>query len=138
MKLEFTKGYYGPYSGKVRHVLYALNGYNLKGFEQKAEKPFEPIEIIVERSGEVMEFIDRQLAQPEKNHLEKVLTLIRGYESPYGLELLATVDFLISETGETDPEALMQAISKWSARKSSIFPIEHVRMAARYLRILSD
>jgi len=138
LKLEFTKGYYGPYSGKVRHVLYALNGYYLKGFEQKAAKPFEPIEIIVERSGEVMEFIDRQLAQPEKNHLEKVLALIRGYESPYGLELLATVDFLISETGETDPEALMQAISKWSARKSSIFPIEHVRMAARQLRILSD
>jgi hypothetical protein len=59
LRLEFTKGYYGPYSGKVRHVLYALNGYYLRGFEQKAAKPFEPLEIIVERSYEVMEFIDQ-------------------------------------------------------------------------------
>ena len=26
LKLDFKKGYYGPYSGKVRHVLYVING----------------------------------------------------------------------------------------------------------------
>jgi hypothetical protein len=67
-----------------------------------------------------------------------VLKLIRGFESPYGLELLATVDFLIDETGETDSQALMKLISQWSSRKSSIFPIEHVRVATEHLRVLSN
>lgn len=138
LKPEITKGYYGPYSGKVRHVLYALNGYYLKGFEQKAAKPFEPLEIIVERSGEVMEYIAHKLNSVENAHLEKVLALIRGFESPYGLELLATVDFLINETGETDPQALMRSLNQWSARKSSIFPVGHVRMATEHLRILTN
>jgi O-acetyl-ADP-ribose deacetylase (regulator of RNase III) len=45
LKLNFHKGAYGPYSGKVRHVLYAVNGYYLKGYEQKDAKPFEPASI---------------------------------------------------------------------------------------------
>ncbi len=106
LKLEFTKGYYGPYSGKVRHVLYALNGHYLKGFEQKSAKPFEPLEVVVERSEEVMEYIRTTLNSNEKSHLDKVLNLIKGFESPYGLELLATVDFLINETGNSDPHSL--------------------------------
>ena len=38
LKLDFKKGVYGPYSGKVRLVLYALNGYFIKGYEHKEAK----------------------------------------------------------------------------------------------------
>jgi len=138
LKLEFTKGYYGPYSGKVRHVLYALNGYYLKGFEQKDAKPFEPLEIIVERSDEVLDYIQNKLNPVEKTHLDKVLKLIKGFESPYGLELLATVDYLINETGNSDPQVLSGAIRQWSARKADMFPPEHVRLAAEHLHLLRN
>jgi O-acetyl-ADP-ribose deacetylase (regulator of RNase III) len=43
LKLKFKKGIYGPYSGQVRHVLYAMNGYYLKGYEQKDAKPFDEL-----------------------------------------------------------------------------------------------
>ncbi|MFZ4525723.1 MAG: type II toxin-antitoxin system antitoxin DNA ADP-ribosyl glycohydrolase DarG [Chlorobium sp.] len=136
LKLEFTKGYYGPYSGHVRHVLYALNGHYLKGFEQKSAKPFEPLEVVVERSEEVMEYINTTLNFSEKLHLDKVLNLIKGFESPYGLELLATVDFLINETGNSDPHSLAAGIKQWSARKSDMFPFEHISLAAKHLQIM--
>ena len=58
-KLEFEPNFYGPYSGKVRHVLFAVNGYYLKGYEQKDAKPFEPLEIIVEKAEEVEEYIKK-------------------------------------------------------------------------------
>ncbi|MCX6178277.1 MAG: macro domain-containing protein [Chlorobiales bacterium] len=136
LKLEFTKGYYGPYSGKVRHVLYALNGYYLKGFEQKTAKPFESLEIVVERSNEVIDYIDTKLNAGEKSHLNKVLNLIKGFESPYGLELLATVDYLINETGNNDPCSLAEAIKQWSTRKSEMFSLQHISLAAKHLEML--
>lgn len=138
LKLEFTKGYYGPYSGKVRHVLYALNGYYLKGFEQKDAKPFEPLEIVVERSDEVKQYIETELNVRQKSHLDKVLKLIKGFESPYGLELLATVDFLINETGSRDPKILSEAIGQWSARKGEMFPVSHICLAAEHLEMLKN
>ena len=47
LKLDFTQSYYGPYSGKVRHLLYAVNGFYLRGFEQKQAEPFETLELVV-------------------------------------------------------------------------------------------
>ena len=135
LQLEFTKGYYGPYSGKVRHVLYALNGYYLKGFEQKATKPFEPLEVVIERSDEVMEYIVTKLNAVEKLHLDKVLNLIKGFESPYGLELLATVDYLINETGQSDQQTLLTAMKQWSARKGNMFPPAHIDLAVKHLQL---
>lgn len=85
-----------------------------------------------------MEFIDHKPDQAETARLETVLKLISGIESPYGLELLATVDFLINETGQTDSQASMNAINHWSARKNAMFPIEHVRLAVEHLRILQN
>ncbi len=67
LKLNFQKGVYGPYSGKVRHVLFAMNGYYLKGYEQKDAKPFEPLQLVVEKATKVKEYIDANL--PESNPL---------------------------------------------------------------------
>jgi hypothetical protein len=126
-------------TGEVQVVpVSSLNGYYLKGFEQKAAKPFEPLEVVIERSHEVMEYIETKLTAVEKSHLDKVLKLIKGFESPYGLELLATVDFLISETGNSDPQALSKAMWHWSARKGEMFPLEHISLAAEHLHLLRN
>ena len=39
-KLEYTPHFYGPYSGKVRFVLAALNGSYLMGYSDMDKKPF--------------------------------------------------------------------------------------------------
>ena len=131
LKLNFQKGAYGPYSGKVRHILYAVNGYYLKGFEQKDAKPFEPLEIIVEKAGEVHEYIKNNLKVEEQQRLAEVARFIQGFESPYGLELLATVDFLIEENKTFDTAIILQKL--WSERKKNIFPQQHIELAIHHL-----
>ncbi len=131
LKLNFQKGVYGPYSGKVRHVLYAVNGYYLKGFEQKNAKPFEPLEIIVEKASEVQEFIKNTLSFEEQQRLQEVAKFIQGFESPYGLELLATVDFLIEQENSFDSTLILQKL--WSDRKKNIFPQQHIELAIKHL-----
>ena len=132
LNLVFEKGYYGPYSGKVRHLLYVLNGYYLKGYEQKDAKPFESLEIVVEKAGEVKDYIQEKLNMEEKDRLKQVASFIEGFESPYDLELLATVDFLIEEYHSFDTELIAQKL--WSERKKQIFPNHHIDLAINHLR----
>jgi O-acetyl-ADP-ribose deacetylase (regulator of RNase III) len=131
LKLDFQKGFYGPYSGKVRHVLYSVNGYYLKGYEQKDAKPFEPLEMIVDKAAELRDYIKNELSKDEQDRLQTVADFINGFESPYGLELLATVDFLINENKTFDTKNILEAL--WSERKKDMFLEEHIEMAIGHL-----
>jgi O-acetyl-ADP-ribose deacetylase (regulator of RNase III) len=133
LRLDFQEGIYGPYSGKVRHILYAVNGYYLKGYEQKDTKPFEPLEMMVDKSPQIQDFIKHELSKEEQERLSKVASLIDGFESPYGLELLATVDFLIHKTQTFDPKEIIQNL--WSDRKKDLFNKEHVQLAIQHLLV---
>lgn len=132
LKLSFEKGIYGPYSGKVRHLLYALNGYYLKGYEQKDSKPFEPLDIIVEKASEVKTYIQDKLSEEEKTRLKQVASFMEGFESPYDLELLATVDFLIEKELTFDAKLIAQRL--WSERKKNLFPEHHIELAVNHLQ----
>jgi len=131
LKLDFKKGIYGPYSGKVRHILYALNGYYIKGYEQKEAKPFETLELVSSKKDEVKDFIDKSTSKEEKERLEKVSEFIQGFESPYGLELLATVDFIRSTNQLIEAEDVKKEL--WSQRKQDLFPINHIKIAINHL-----
>lgn len=133
LKLDFQEGIYGPYSGKVRHILFAVNGYYLKGYEQKDTKPFEHLEMMVDKAPQIQAFIKYELSKEEQERLSKVASLIDGFESPYGLELLATVDFLIHKTQTFDPKEIIQNL--WSDRKKDLFNKEHVRLAIQQLLV---
>jgi O-acetyl-ADP-ribose deacetylase (regulator of RNase III) len=131
LKLEFKHGVYGPYSGKVRHVLYALNGYYIKGFEQKDMKPFEPLQLVHERRTEVETFVQKILSPTEQKRLNKVAELIAGFETPFGMELLASVDMIRHNQGINDPQQIYQAL--WTARKQEMFSLQHIKIAIEKL-----
>lgn len=133
MKLQFVKGTYGPYSGKVRHVLYAMNGFFLKGYEQKDAGPFEPLELVTSKKKLVSDYLNREASSIEKERLTKVTNLIQGFESAYGLELLATIDLLMTEKGTHNPDELFKHL--WSQRKADMFTKEHIQLAVNHLLI---
>lgn len=45
-KLEFRPDFYGPYSGKVRQVLFYLNGSYIKGYSSRDKKPFDELSLM--------------------------------------------------------------------------------------------
>jgi O-acetyl-ADP-ribose deacetylase (regulator of RNase III) len=120
-KLEFQPNFYGPYSGKVKHVLYYLNGSYIMGYSSKDKKPFEELGLILDAELEVNEFLDKPENATLKNTVEKTKSFLTGFYSPFGLELLSTIDFIISEKDAKTTEAITRELENWSDRKKTLF-----------------
>lgn len=58
-----------------------------------------------------------------------------GYESPFGLELLASVDWIINadKTNQVSAIEVKQKIEQWSKRKADNFSSDHVCLAIKRL-----
>ncbi len=120
-KLEFKPNFYGPYSGKVRHVLYHLNGSYVMGYSAKDKKPFDELSLVMDAEKEVQAYLDR----PEHQHLKEIVNntkrFLQGYYSPFGLELLSTIDFIKKEKHKDSVEEILNELENWSDRKRTLF-----------------
>jgi O-acetyl-ADP-ribose deacetylase (regulator of RNase III) len=120
-KLDFQPNFYGPYSGKVKHVLYYLNGSYIMGYSSKDKKPFEELGLVPDAEIEVNDFIDKPENTEHKRTIEKTKMFLSGFYSPFGLELLSTIDFIISEKKANSEEAITKELENWSGRKKTLF-----------------
>lgn len=120
-KLEFQPNFYGPYSGKVKHVLYYLNGSYIIGYSSKDKKPFEELGIVPNAETDVITFLDKPENAEYKIIVDKTKKFLNGFYSPFGLELLSTIDFIISEKKVETQEAITKELENWSDRKKTMF-----------------
>jgi O-acetyl-ADP-ribose deacetylase (regulator of RNase III) len=134
LRLDFAKHIYGPYSGKVRHVLYALNGVYIRGFEQKSIRPFDEFELVRAKRAEIEAYLQANLNEAEQKRLSQVSNLIEGFQSPYAVELLASVDFILAANPTASPEEVRQSIAGWSNRKSKMFQPWQIKTAMEHLK----
>lgn len=68
-----------------------------------------------------------------RERLERIVRLVEGFETPIGLELLATVHWLISEEHVEASDDLVRAVHDWAPRKRR-FTQAQVEIAAARLR----
>ncbi len=120
-KLEFHPNFYGPYSGKVKHVLYYLNGSYIMGYSSKDKKPFEELGIVPDGEIEVSNYLDKPENAAYKTIVDKTKKFLNGFYSPFGLELLSTIDFIISEKKVETHEDITKELENWSDRKKTMF-----------------
>lgn len=120
-KLKFQPNFYGPYSSKVKHVLYYLNGSYITGYSSKDKKPFEEIGIKLNTEIDVIQF----LSLPENNEYLNIVNntkdFLEGYYSNFALELLSSVDFIMNSKKISDPEVVAKELYNWSERKKTLF-----------------
>ena len=137
LKLRFEKGHYGPYATNLKHLLAHLEGHYLKGQIRFHDmKPADSLQIVQEQLPNVREIMDSELKPEEKERLEKLSNLIEGFESPFGLELLATVHWAKKEIGDhSTADAVKNYISNWSQRKKEMMTPEQI--AAGHERVNS-
>lgn len=96
LKLHFQADKYGPYSDRLRHLLNALDGTYLHCDKRLSDAgPTDTIWFDEERRQHVELFLQQETSQPLNRVLELTSDRIDGFESPLGMELLATVDWLI-------------------------------------------
>lgn len=122
LDLRFTPNKFGPYAERLRHLLDGLDGSYLHSGKRLSDaSPFDLIWFDDTRRAKVQEYLRSDKARMYLPALEATAKLIDGYESPLGMELLATVDWLIQKEGyAADLPSIRQGISNWPGGKKAI------------------
>lgn len=131
LKLTYSKGYYGPYAENLRHVLQAINGYLIGGYSAEGDTPSEELQLLPG----AIESADAFLADdPDtRGRFDEVTRLVEGYETPFGLELLATAHWAMSKERARTNQEVVEAFLSWEPPKSQ-FSSDQITAAAERLR----
>lgn len=132
LKLRYSKGTYGPYADNLRQVLNRFEGHYTRGYGDGSDKPDTEIDLLPGAQEAAAAFLAQARAQGETDtRLERVVELIEGFESPYGMELLATVHWVAAndEGAANTLDEAVQRIHAWTARKQRTMPREHIELA---------
>ena len=70
--------------------------------------------------GDMRDYLDQH--DVSRARFERVTRLVEGFESPDGLELLATVHWVKSREGSTQHESLEHQVYSWNTRKQQFTP----------------
>ena len=120
-KLEFQPNFYGPYSGKVKHVLYYLNGSYISGYGSKDKKPFDELGLIMDAEKDVLSYLEDKKEIGYLSIVQNTKAFLSGFYSSFGLELLSTVDYIVQQTNIKDVDLIMEKLESWSNRKKTLF-----------------
>jgi O-acetyl-ADP-ribose deacetylase (regulator of RNase III) len=134
-KVKFSKHHYGPYADVLRHVLNKMEGHFISGYADGQNKPDVSIHLLPKASQDAEDFL--RTHQDTLNRFKEVSELVKGFESPYGMELLSTVHWVATQDipeQKSNVEAIVERVHKWSRRKASMKP-HQIKMA---WQVLSD
>jgi len=128
LRLKYQAGHYGPYAPNLNKVLEALERHYTSGYGD-TQKPDVEIELLDGAAEEAEAFLSAHAAEHER--LARVNRLIDGFETPYGLELLASVHWLAvhATPPAEDKHEAVEGIAAWNDRKRQMFRPDHIRLA---------
>ncbi len=131
LKLEFKANRYGPYSHNLTHLLDGLDGSYLHCDKRLTDaSPFDAIWFDDAKRDKVDFYLKSAEAREFQPALEATDALIDGFQSPIGMEALATVDWLVSREGaEPTVQGVREALRRWPAGTDA---------AERKLRLFDD
>ena len=132
LRLHYSKAIYGPYADNLRHVLRAVEGYFITGYADGGDTPTKQLSLVpgaLEDASTVL-----QEHQDTLKRFERVTKLVEGFESPYGLELLSTVHWIVSNEKLCTREDIIRAVYSWGPRKKQFTP----RQISIAIEVLSD
>jgi O-acetyl-ADP-ribose deacetylase (regulator of RNase III) len=132
LRLNYVKKQYGPYAENLNFVLQHLEGHYLRGYGARGGGT--NLHLLPGAREEAESFL---IPYPEtRDRLERVTRLIQGFETPYGMELLATVLWLSQEIPniKNDYEAAVSGFAAWNKRKRELFRPEHIQIAWKRLQ----
>lgn len=134
MRLRFEQGAYGPYADNLNKVLESTEGHFTRGYTG-GRKPDEEIDLLPGAEKAADQFL---ADHPDcADRLERLSNLIDGFESPYGMELLASAHWVAAHGQISlipDEESIIEAVHSWNERKRRIMKPDHIRIAWRRLQ----
>lgn len=120
LNLEYKKAAYGPYAQNLRHVLNAIEGHFISGYADGGDAPEKELQFVPGAMDEAETFLKQHPDTRER--FEKVAELVNGFESSFGLELLASVHWVIKQENAQTIDDIIQKIYAWNERKRQFTP----------------
>ena len=142
LRFKFTANKYGPYSHNLQKLLDSLDGSYLRCEKRLADaSPFDLIWFNDAKKDRVSAYLNSGEGKTYADALEWASFTIDGFESPLGMELLATVDWLLQKD-EVEPTVagVVDGLSKWAngaaagQRKLKIFNERLISIALDQLK----
>lgn len=136
LRLNYEAGHYGPYAPNLNKVLETLEGHTIRGYGD-SPKPDRVIELIGDAEALAADWL--KSAGDSLARIVRIMQLVDGFETPYGMELLSTVHWVAHRGGPkadapaTHPEEAYAQICGWNRRKENLFTREHIGVAWGWL-----
>lgn len=116
LRLRYVKAFYGPYAENLRHVLSEVEGHLTHGYSGEGDAPNEQLELLPGAVDKAEAFLIDHDATRER--FERVASLADGFETPYGLELLATAHWVATKERAATTDDIVTAIYAWGPGKN--------------------
>lgn len=103
------------------------------GYSDMNKKPFEPLTLVADAYDQIKQYVEKA---PELSKIaQKTITFLNGYYSDFALELLSSVDFLITQNKILTEKQVIQKLEEWSDRKRSLFSNpRYIRMSLAHIQ----
>ena len=121
LRLKYVEALYGPYATNLSHVLHAIEGHLVSGYGDGGDAPDKPLKLVPGAMDEADAFL--QTHTDTRERFERVAELVEGFESPFGMELLATVHWVIAH--DESPHCMKEVVARtyaWNERKRQFTP----------------
>ena len=129
--LAFSRNMHGPYSEKLKDAFKKMEALNyIKGYSGDTPEIYVPSRAFAKADS----FLAQDNTLDHQDIIHRLSLLIEGYESPYGMELLASVHYLVNSEGAETVDSVVESIKEWNHHKYSEFSSEAIETAFERLR----
>lgn len=131
LRLNYVKAPYGPYAENLRHVLRAVEGHLVVGYADGGDAPDKELALVPQAVGDADAFLHDHA--DTRTRFDRVSQLVEGFESPFGLELLTTVHWVVmTEAKGAGLDEVSRQVYAWNERKRQ-FTLRQIGIALAVL-----
>jgi uncharacterized protein YwgA len=120
LRLKYQKALYGPYAENLRHVLRAIEGHLVSGYADGGDVPDKQLKLVPGAVDDATTFLQQH--PDTRARFDKVSALVEGFETPFGLELLSTVHWVMNNEAVNSVDDVVQQTYAWNERKRQFTP----------------
>lgn len=136
LRLNFEPKQRGPFATNLRHVLIRMESHYTSGYGDGKDAPEVQIDLLPHAVEEAESVLKGNATIGER--MDRVASLIEGYEDSYGLELLSSIHWVMANDARarTDKSVAIEGVLSWNAAKRKRLKPEHLDKAWERLTAL--
>jgi O-acetyl-ADP-ribose deacetylase (regulator of RNase III) len=115
LKLRYAKALYGPFAENLSHVLRSVEGHLVAGYADGGDAPDKQLELVPGALDDARTFLKDKTETVSR--MNRVFELVDGFETPFGLELLSTVHWVVTHEQATTLDDIVNKTYAWNDRK---------------------